>query len=125
MYVFAHAPQRVGGHDSTAGTGADMVTFFRSRKPTAQRADTRLIPAKHVVSTMQGTRTVLLDSRSGHYYGLDEVGARIWGLAQAGFPAAIITEKLASEYDAPPETLAHDVDAFLLTLKKSRLLEEK
>jgi hypothetical protein len=125
MYVFEKAPHRVGGRESTAGTGADMVSFFRSRKPTAKRADSRLIPAKHVVSTMHGTRTVLLDSRSGHYYGLDEVGTRIWGLAQAGFPAATITEKLASEYDAPPERLAHDVDAFLLELKNSRLLEEQ
>jgi hypothetical protein len=74
---------------------------------------------------MHGTRTVLLDSRSGHYYGLDEVGSRIWGLAQAGFPPSTITEKLAQEYDAPPEKLALDVNAFLSELKSSRLLEEQ
>ena len=125
MYVFARAPARVRGQATTAGSGVDMVLFFRSRKPATKRADSRLTPAKHVVSTMHGTRTVLLDSRSGHYYGLDEVGSRIWGLAQAGFPPSTITEKLAQEYDAPPEKLAHDVNAFLSELKSSRLLEEQ
>jgi hypothetical protein len=102
-----------------------MVFFFKSRKPAANRADSRLIPAQHVVSTMHGTRTVLLDSRNGHYYGLDEVGSRIWGLAQAGFPASTITERLAQEYDAPPEHLAEDLYMLISELKSSRLLEER
>ena len=106
--------------------GVDMVFSFRPRNPAAkQRADSRLIPAKHVVSTMHGTRTVLLDSRSGHYYGLDEVGSRIWTLAQAGFPASTIADKLAQEYDAPPEQLQRDVRAFIDELRDSRLLEDE
>jgi len=47
-------------------------------------AATRLIPAKHVVSTMHGTRTVLLNGHNGHYWGLDETGSRIWELLSAG-----------------------------------------
>ena len=115
MYVFGRA--------TTAGTGVDMVNFFKSRKFAANRAEGRLTPAKHVVSTMNGTRTVLLDSRSGHYYGLDEVGSRIWGLAEAGFPAPVITEKLAAEYEMPAEQLQEDVNQFISVLTKSRLLE--
>ncbi len=103
----------------------DMIQFFRLRKPPAKRTGHRLAPAKHVVSTMQGSRTVLLDSRSGHYYGLDEVGSRIWHLAEAGFPPSSIAEKLAQEYDAPTEKLAQDVDLFISGLKSSRLLEEE
>ena len=117
MYVFGGA--------TTAGTGVDMVNFFKSRKPAAKRADSRLTPAKHVVSTVNGNRTVLLDSRSGHYYGLDEVGSRIWGLAEAGFPTPSITEKLAAEYDVPPEQLEQDVNQFISVLTKSRLLEDR
>jgi hypothetical protein len=103
-----------------------MVFFFKSRNPAAaQRADSRLTPAKHVVSTMHGTRTVLLDSRSGRYYGLDEVGSRIWNLAEAGFAPSSIAEKLAQEYDAPAHELEHDVRAFIAQLKDSRLLEDQ
>jgi hypothetical protein len=102
MYVRAqHHAMRVKQR-TAAGTGVDMVSFFRSRNPDTKRADSRLTPAKHVVSTVHGTRTVLLDSRSGHYYGLDEVGSRIWNLARAG----------------------GDVDSFIAELRHSRLLEE-
>ncbi|HEY0808741.1 MAG TPA: PqqD family protein [Longimicrobiales bacterium] len=73
---------------------------------------------------MHGTRTVLLDSRSGHYYGLDEVGSRIWYLAEAGFVPSSIAEKLAEEYDAPADRLQRDVEEFLTGLKDSQLLED-
>ncbi|MGQ0816176.1 MAG: PqqD family protein [Gemmatimonadota bacterium] len=89
-----------------------------------KRAATRLIPAKHVVSTMHGMRTVLLDSRSSHYYGLDEVGSRIWALTRNGLTAAEITENLTEDYEAPREALAADVTEFLERLHRSRLLEE-
>jgi hypothetical protein len=102
-----------------------MVFSFRSKNPAEKQcADSRLTPAKHVVSTMHGTRMVLLDSRSGHYYGLDEVGSRIWHLAEAGFAPSSIAEKLAQEYDAPPDLLQQDVEEFITELKHSRLLEE-
>lgn len=125
MYVFARAPTWGSGPRSSAGTGVAMVFFFKSRNPAEERADSRLTPAKHVVSTMHGTRTVLLDARSGRYYGLDEVGSRIWNLAEAGFAPSTIAEKLAQEYDATAETLQQDVQAFITKLKRSHLLEEQ
>lgn len=125
MYVFAHAPTRVAGQRTSAGMGIAMVFSFKSKTPAEKRADSRLTPARHVVSTMHGTRTVLLDSRSGHYYGLDEVGSRIWSLAQAGFAPSSIADKLAEEYDAPPDRLRKDVQAFLSELRNSRLLEDQ
>jgi hypothetical protein len=103
-----------------------MALFFRSQSAGEhQRPDGKLLPAKHVVSTAHGSRTVLLDSRSGHYYGLDEVGSRIWNLAEAGFPPDSIAEQLAQEYDAPPERLRRDVDSFITELKSSRLLVDQ
>jgi hypothetical protein len=125
MYVFAQAPTRVAERHTFGGSGGVMVFSFWSRNPAQQRVDSRLTPAKHVVSTMHGARTVLLDSRSGRYYGLDEVGSRIWNLAEAGFAASSIAEKLAQEYDAPAEKLKQDVDAFIYELKSSRLLEDQ
>lgn len=109
-----------------AATGADMVFSFKSRLPAfkPKSAKKRLVPARHVVSTVHGTRTVLLDARSGHYYGLDEVGSRIWSLAREGLSASDITDRLTEEYDAPRESLAHDVTEFLTHLHKSRLVEE-
>ena len=126
MYVFARAPARVPGQPTSAGTSADMVLSHKSHNPAAtQRADSRLKSTKHVVSTVHGTRTVLLDSRSGRYFGLDEVGSRIWQLAEAGLPPSEIAEKLAEEYDAPADRLEQDVHEFIMELKDSRLLEDR
>lgn len=102
-----------------------MVFSFWSRKPTEkQSADSRLSPAKHVVSTMHGTRTVLLDTRSGRYYGLDEVGSRIWCLAESGLDHRRIAHCLADEYDTPEEKLQQDVSEFISKLKRTRLMVE-
>ncbi len=125
MYVFSRAPARGREMALNAGTGVVMVSFFNFRKRSAARGRAPLTPARHVVSTAHGHRTVLLDSRSGHYYGLDEVGSRIWSLAGAGLTPTTISEKLAQEYDAPVEQLAQDVETFLADLKRSRLLEER
>ena len=126
MYVLAQAPTWEAEPLAYAGMGVDMVFSFKSRNPAATlSADSRLTPAKHVVSTMHGTRTVLLDSRSGRYFGLDEVGSRIWTLAQAGYSPSTIADKLAQEYDAPPERLQRDVAHFINELRESRLLEEQ
>ena len=92
---------------------------LRSKRP-AQR----LVPARHVVSTMHGERTVLLDARSGHYYGLDELASRIWSLMQEGHAPHHITELLYDEYDASREELESDVAGFIALLRKSKLLEE-
>ncbi|HEX6560335.1 MAG TPA: PqqD family protein [Longimicrobiales bacterium] len=88
-----------------------------------KNAANRLAPAKDVISTVHGTRTVLLDARNGHYWGLDEVGSRIWALAQESLTPLQIALQLSEEYDAPLDTLRDDVDRFFATLRASRLLE--
>ncbi len=125
MYVLSWRRNGYRGRASAGLTGVIMVFSFRTKTSAETRADGRLLPAKHVVSTMHGTRTVLLDSRSGHYYGLDEVGSRIWNLAQAGFAPSSIAQKLAEEYDAPADKLQEDVQSFLADLRQSRLLEDQ
>jgi hypothetical protein len=113
------------GPETSDGTGADMVFPFSSILPSRSKsAAPRLVPAKYVVSTMHGTRTVLLDARSGHYWGLDEVGSRIWMLAVQGFSPPRIVERLAAEYEAPVDELSSDVEAFLSKMRASKLLEE-
>ena len=126
LYVFSGAPAKRPERATSAGTGVDMVfpfsfSFLPKRSKSAAN---RLVPAKHVVSTMHGTRTVLLDARSGHYWGLDEVGSRIWSLTGEGLCARDIAEKLAAEYDAAIDDLAADVERFLANMRASRLLQE-
>jgi hypothetical protein len=102
-----------------------VFPFSFSFLPTRSNcAATRLVPAQHVVSTMHGTRTVLLDARSGHYWGLDEVGSRIWTLTNEGLASRAIAERLADEYETPLDDLSQDVERFLSEMRACRLLRE-
>ena len=83
---------------TSAGPVAPGTAFSRSR---------------HVVAAGEEGRMVLLDPVGGEYFGLDEVGARIWELLPAHPTAAGLAERLTQEYDAPRERLQADAAAFL------------
>lgn len=65
---------------------------------------------------------VLLDLDSGQYYGLNDVGTRIWQLTQEGHPPSAICDCLVDEYDVPREDAEHDVTQFLEDLADKGLL---
>jgi coenzyme PQQ biosynthesis protein PqqD len=65
---------------------------------------------------------VLLHARTGHYYTLDEVAARIWELCDGARAVDDIVAALHAEYDAPAEVLAADVDELLAELSAEGLI---
>ena len=99
--------------------------FPRTLPSAASSADCRPIPAKHVVTAVHGTRTVLLDSKAGRYYGLDDVGGRIWTLVRDGCTTEEIVQHLANEYDADIDTINTDVNQILSDLRSRKLVEGK
>lgn len=52
---------------------------------------------------------VLLDLASETYFGLDEVGTRIWQLLQGHSRLRTVFEILRDEYDVEPERLEQDL----------------
>jgi hypothetical protein len=66
---------------------------------------------------------VILDLKTGVYYGVDSVGARIWTLIQEHKTVGAIRDALMSEYDVSPDQCTHDLLVFLELLKKSELVE--
>jgi hypothetical protein len=88
--------------------------------PAAQDAPFRR--AEHVVRATEGDRTVLLDPVGGEYFGLDEVGSRIWELLPAHPTAAALADRLFDEFDAPRETLAADAARLLGELAAAKLV---
>ena len=70
---------------------------------------TRLsIPPDVIFHELSG-EAVLLNLQSGKYFGLDEVGTRIWSLlAEHGTPAEIIRH-LLKEYDVDEKRLSADL----------------
>ena len=78
--------------------------------------------SKDVLVQKTAERVVLLDSRRGEYFSLDEVGARIWQLCDGKHSRADIVRDLCEEYDVEPGVLQSDLDGLLTKLAKARLI---
>jgi hypothetical protein len=78
--------------------------------------------AEHVHHVRMDDQVILADMRSGHYLGLDGVGARVWDLIGEGATRGRIIERLSNEYEVSTEVLERDVTGLLQDLLKRRLI---
>jgi len=62
-----------------------------------------------VVSRELEGEAVMLNLESGVYFGLDEVGTRIWALIQEDGSLRTVFEAMRREYDVAPATLESDL----------------
>jgi hypothetical protein len=83
-----------------------------------------LRPSPDVVWRDLEGEAVLLDLASGTYFGLNDVGTRIWRLLEAGESLARIAEALAEEYEVSGEQAARDAEALVTELRGRGLLVE-
>lgn len=59
---------------------------------------------------------VLLDTRTGVYYGLNRVGADIWRLLAQGYPTEAIARHLLENYEVDAGTVERDLTGFIAGL---------
>jgi len=85
--------------------------------------DATVVASINQLSTFLDGEAIVLELESGAYYGLAQVGARIWELLQQPTTCAHITETLYDEYDVARPALEADVAAFVHELWKNRLIE--
>ena len=65
---------------------------------------------------------VILDLKSGIYFGLDEVGALIWKLLAEGAAVSKIVEALTAEYRVSEEKAEEDILRLVKELRRKGLL---
>jgi hypothetical protein len=65
---------------------------------------------------------ILLHPETGHYYTLDEVGARLWELCDGTHRVADLVSTIHAEYEAPVEVIQSDVLELLDDLARDRLV---
>jgi len=75
-----------------------------------------------VLSQEVNGETVLLDLEGESYFGLNEVGTRIWQLLQAAPTVAETLNTLCDEYDVSREQLESDVGDLLAKLADAGLI---
>lgn len=66
---------------------------------------------------------IILDLRRGMYYGLDGVGAYIWGVLQQPQVVRDLRDAIVAEYDVAAEQCERDLLALLADLADTGLVE--
>ena len=83
------------------------------------------ILSEHVVSKKVEQEQVLLELRSGTYYGLNDSGSYIFELLKQGKSKAEIATALTDNYDISLDQAKSDIEDFLRELKNWSLICEK
>ena len=84
---------------------------------------TLVVAVPNQVSSSLGDEAVILELTQGVYYGLNEVGARIWTLLKDPRPVGEIRDALLDEYDVDTATVTRDLLALLTELADRGLIE--
>jgi hypothetical protein len=79
--------------------------------------------SEHTLFQELGGEAVLLELSRGVYFGLDEVGTRIWGLLGGGRSLQETVAALVDEYDVTEQQGAEDLLALVRELEERRLIE--
>ena len=85
--------------------------------------DVSLRLAEHAHYVRLDDQVIVADMRSGHYLGLDGVGARVWDLIVEGASRDVIVERLSAEYEVAVDVLAQDVERLVEELMERRLVQ--
>ena len=70
---------------------------------------------------LQG-EAVILNLDSECYFGLDEVGTRMWTALTTSPDVAAATQALLAEFEVEPEELRRDLEAFIASLAEAGLV---
>jgi Coenzyme PQQ synthesis protein D (PqqD) len=84
-----------------------------------------IVATKEQVASDLAGEIVILNLKTGTYYGLNLVGARIWSLIQSPKTVAEIRDVLLDEYEIDSDTCDRDIKLLLNDLATSDLIEIK
>jgi hypothetical protein len=76
-----------------------------------------------LLATEFGSEIVVLNLRDGVYYGLEDVGVRIWQLLKQPVTVAAIRDTIVSEYDVEAACCERDIRTLLGELAARGLVE--
>jgi hypothetical protein len=83
---------------------------------------TKFVISEEALSQEVNGETVILDLKSESYFGLDEVGTRIWQLLNKGNTPQQIHDLLLVEYEVDAEQLQKDISELISQLADAGLI---
>lgn len=83
----------------------------------------RVVVPRGVVARAVGGSTVLLNSQSGRYFTLDEIGTRAWSLVTTSPSIQVAYDVLTAEFAAEPDQIARDLESLVERLASLGLVE--
>src|SRR5262245_13310735 len=86
------------------------------------QADSVIQASPQVLFKILENEAVLLDLQSGEYFGLNEVGCRIWQLIPELGRMGPILDRLVEEYDVAADQAWHDLKALMTELLQRGLV---
>ncbi|MFI5208202.1 MAG: PqqD family peptide modification chaperone [Gemmatimonadales bacterium] len=81
-----------------------------------------IVVAEGVLASDFGAEQVILNLRDGIYYGLEDVGSRIWQLLQRPTTVPALRATLVEEYDVEPDRCERDLLALIADLSARGLV---
>ena len=93
------------------------------RSEWTELSERRICVPEHVVFRALAEETILLNVQSGHYHGLDPVGARFFDVLREARTVAEARDLLAAEYQQPRARIETDLRGFCESLQRLGLVE--
>lgn len=84
-----------------------------------------VVASSDQVSSDLAGESILMSLRTGMYYGLDEVGARVWELVREPRLVSDIRDVIAGEYEVERDRCERDILGLLRELAAQGLIEVK
>ena len=77
---------------------------------------------ERVLATRVDDQVALFDVDVGSYYGLNQVGGRVWELCDGSRELSDLVAVIGDEYDAPLDVVASDLKELLADLASENLI---
>lgn len=91
--------------------------------PTRLARPTLLSKTDRGLSVDMPGETVILDRRTGTYFGVSAVGASVWSLLQTPRTVGQLIESVTAEFEVDPTTCERDLMVFLGSMISGELIE--
>jgi hypothetical protein len=85
--------------------------------------ETVIVRNEELLTSDLDGETIMLSVESGNYYGLDQVGSRLWALIEQPRSVSDLCDMLVAEFDVERDQCEKDILAFLHELVDEKIVK--